>query len=117
MPYYTASSVQKELMSNKKLEVAGKLECPRNQAWIANEEDVDCCRNPQQCIYAPKRECKQRLSVSFENNKTVRLTPPLSFSYTISKTNTDGCIDAEDSSLDLLIRHGLIKKENLKLVA
>jgi len=109
--YYTASSVKEAL--NTKSE--GELGCPlkkirnisSNERRLINCKEV-CYGNLSNCIHVP-RKCKQWIYV--ETKKGERT---LYFYFPISENCPEGTIEEQDSSLQTLIKEGLINPNLLK---
>jgi O-glycosyl hydrolase len=102
---YTASSVKKEIESKKTLTINGDLRCPQNASWI-QDDGTQCLQVPASCSHTQTRTCKQRIHIHEQGTKLVILT----FYFTISQANFDGCIDAHDQQLGRLINRGKSSK-------
>lgn len=114
---YTASSVKKSLLKNKKLSAEGldDLMCPQRKprVWVW-DNNAECCGNAATCSNAIAKSCKQRINIYY-NGQPMLLTV-LNFYFTISKTNHDGFIDKDDVSLGRLIDKGLVDVAGLQLI-
>ena len=108
---YIANSVKNALKTNSNLEFDDDFGCPRVKPRNSNS-NVVCCKDIQKCSYAPKRMCKQCVTVT-------NLHPPsmyiLAFRFTIAPNRPDGFIDENDTALATMIKRGLIDPKLLKI--
>jgi len=87
------------------------LECP---IPLALDETQRCCQDPPNCHDAKNQSCERKVIVYYKNNPDGGYCAFLKFNFTISQTDNDGFIDAEDSQLERLISKGHILKSTLK---
>ena len=99
---FTASSVKRELEINKVLKVNGGLGCPQEPGWTPNG-NTPCSGVPASCCHIQEQTCKQVIEV--RSQETESKLGVLIFNFTISTTNHDGFIDADDQQLVRLIRY------------
>ncbi|MCL2689930.1 MAG: hypothetical protein FWE57_08825 [Chitinispirillia bacterium] len=114
---YTAASVKSAIetfITNKGF-VSKNLDsliCPM-AGWIPDVEQV-CGLRPQLCKLAADKECRRSVSILMSNEKTLYIT--LNFYFTISSTNHDGFIMADDSRLNWLIKRGDLDVKDLAAI-
>jgi len=110
--YYTASSVEKALNANHNLSTkySGSLGClkPKPKATSLLK-----CYGGNPCERGYEHRCKRLLYVDDIKGKRL-MKAVLKFTFTISKTDSDGYIEAENPQLNILIDEKLININFLK---
>jgi len=102
---YTAASVRaalQEMIKQKGWPYCKDLEnlkCPLHD--LQHEDGLLCDGNPSTCQRGNEQKCKRDVSVFSANGKTLFVT--LNFYFTISSSNFDGFIDADNKMMQLLI--------------
>jgi hypothetical protein len=109
---YTASSVKKEIESKKTLVVNGGLQCPQDTGWIQSD-GTQCPQIPSACLHTRAGTCKQRVHIHERGPAREVKLVILTFYFTISSTNHDGYIDAQDRQLERLVNCGRTSKRYL----
>ena len=87
--------------------VNGGLGCPQGPDWTPNG-NTPCSGEPESCHHTQEQTCKQAIEV--RNKTTDCKLGILTFKFTISSTDRNGFIDANDMQLARLIR--IAKKGN-----
>lgn len=99
---YTADSIKRELETQGMFTVNGGVECPQAANWTPNG-NVPCPGTPSSCPHVQSQTCKQAIDVYYSNNTGGCRLGVLTFTFTVSPTDYNGYIDANDSQLARLI--------------
>jgi hypothetical protein len=116
---YAASSVRKALektvasnaLYSEKLK---DLKCPL--ADLIHEDGRQCHGTPHGCPDGSRQECLRRVHIYWSASRKSPVVAVLNFRYTVSATNSDGFIAADDAALERLIAKEYIAKGDLVAV-